>query len=213
MRWYWAGAVLALIGLAACGRSTQESPDATNKPAAGLPGDPALAASVAAPPYNLGDVDVSTIPMVSLSERSRSQSIEYEEMRTLRKDIAIANATVRAPYPSELWVTTTIDSPRGYRETDAVLVRIALTLDTQTEPILTKDYVWSGKTLVKHPETFEIDVMPFLKTVPESVLVKARVKIVWFPDTDPATITPETADESKGQTLDKLSNPLRINFN
>ncbi len=213
MKWFQAAAMLALLGLAACQPKQPDSSEGATTPTNGSPVNPALAASVAVPAYNLGDVDVSTVPMVLLSERSRSQYIDYMEQRTLRKDIAIANANVRQPYPSELWVTTLIESPRGYRPTDAVLVRVSLLIDSHTEPIAKKDYVWSGKAISGNPEIFETDLMPFLKPLPKSLLVKARIRIVWFPDTDPATITPETADESKGQVLDKQSNAFRINFN
>jgi len=211
MKWYRVLPVLALIGLAACQPPKPKDPAAANSPTAKA--DPALAASVAVPEYNLGDVEVSTRPELSLGERSRSQQIQYVEMRDpIRNELRLATGTVRKPAPSELWVTTTIGSPRGFRDTDAVLARVTLTIDTQKEPIATKAYVFSGKTLVKHPESFEADLIPFLKTVPESVLVLARVKIVWFPNTDPLTIAPETADDSKGQTVEKLSNPLRIDF-
>ena len=213
MKWFQALAILAAISLEACQPPESKPPAAADPSGAGAAADPGLAASVAVPAYNLGDVEVATIPTVSLSGRSSSQYTEYMELRNpLTKSLANAIATVHSPLPSEFWVTTAIGSSRGFRDTDTVLARVSLKLDTQKEPIATKAYVWSGKTLAKHSETFEIDLMPFLKPTPESVMVQAWVKIVWFPDTDPATITPETADDSKGESVEKLSNPFRIDF-
>ncbi len=210
MKWHVAGTILVTIGLAACQPAKPDSPGGADPATIAVPlGD---AAAVTAPKYNLGDVDVATVPTVYLSERSRAQTIAYEEWKSIRGDISVANATVRPPLPDELWVTTSIESPYGYRASDSILVRIDITLDTQKDPILTKNYVWSGDAVKKRPEIFEIDIMPFLNPLPKSVLVLAQVKIVWFPDTDPATITPETADESKGQTQLKESNAFRINF-
>jgi len=212
MKWYGVLPLLAAISLAACQKP--ESTPAGSSPSPVSPAaDPALAASAVVPEYNLGDVDVAILPELSMSERSRSQHIQYTEMRSpLRKELKMANATVKQPLPAELWVRAGIVSPRGLRDTDAVLVRVTLTIDSQQEPIATQAYVFSGKTLTKTPESFETDLVPYLKSLPESVLVLAKVNVVWFPNTDPATITPETADDSKGQTLEKLSNPLRIDF-
>jgi len=210
MKRYRIAAILALICVAGCQRRETNSPAPADTGGADPTGS--LAASVAVPAYNLGDVDVATVPSVELSERSRSQYISYEELRNLRKELSIANANVRQPLPSELWVIGVIDSAYGYRDSDAVLAHVELKLDNRPEPVVVKDYVWSGKTLQQKPETFEADIMPFLAPVPESVLVQLYVTLYWFPDTDASTIMPGTADLTKAQKHEKRSNPLRINF-
>ena len=211
MKWYRAAAVFGMVALAACQPPKPGVPKNAQTP--GDTGDPSLAAAVAVPDYNLGDVDVAVILTEQLSERSRSQHIEYNEVEVpLRKTISLANATVNQPYPSELWVKTTVHSPRGFRPTDTVLLRVSILAEGKTEPLLKKDIVWSGTAMTGRPETFEVDLIPALKPLPASTLIKAQAKIVWFPNTDPLTITPETADDSKGQVLEKNSNPLRIDF-
>jgi hypothetical protein len=205
------GAIVILLSLSAC-TSPESKP--RSETSAVLPGPGSDAAqNVLAPSYNLGDVDFSTVPSVRLSDRSKSGSIQYEEHKTLRGDVAVANATVLSPHPANLWIAATIESPLGYPSGDAVLVRMSVTVDTRKDPLETKTFVFSGKGLITHPERVELDLMKYLNPAPASVLVQSRIQIVWFPNTDPATINPDTVDVSKGQTLDKLSNPLRINFN
>ncbi len=204
------GAIIVVLGLSACKApsSTSDKPPATALPGA----DFADGQNVFTPSYNLGDVDVATVVSVRLADRSKSPAITYMEEESLRGNVVLANATVLSPHPENLWIEATIESPLGYPAKDAVLVRMSVTADTRKDPLLTKSYVFSGKGLITKPEHVELDLMLFLQPLPATVLVTAKVQIVWFPDTDPATINPETVDISKGQSLDKLSNPLRIDF-
>lgn len=210
MTLYRLGGIVVFMGLLAC--NSPSSVPRKDTPAALPGGDSAVAQGALTPEYNLGDVDYATVVSVRLSDRSKSALIQYDEKEGLRGNVLLANATVLPPHPASLWLAATIESSLGYPPKDTVLVRMSVTVDTRKDPLVTKSFIFSGKGLARKPERVEVDLMPFLDPIPASVLVRAEVQIVWFPDTDPVTIDPATVDTSKGQSLDKLSNPLRIDF-
>lgn len=210
MKFFWMGTIILALGLSAC--NSPKSKPHGDAPAALAGNGPGMAENAIVPTYNLGDVDFSTVPSLLLSEKSKSPSIEYNEQKTLRGHVAIANATVRSPRPANLLIRALIESSLGYPATDSVYVKMMVMADTRKDPLVTKTWVFSGKTLALRPESEEVDLMPFLDPSVKSVLVQSKIEIIWFKNTPPSEIHVDAIDPSKGQKLEKLSNPLRIDF-
>lgn len=212
MKWSSIIIVAFAVGLTACQPPAPKNP-AADPAAAATPSGSNAAASAAAPEYNLGDVEFSTISSLVLGPQSRIPTIQYTELRNpITKGLTTANAVVSQPLPDHLYVTAVTTANQGYRNQDTVLIRVGVKLDSNKDPIATKSYVFSGKQLNREGVSFDVDLIPHLNPTPATVLVQAWLKIVWFPNTNPSTVDPDTADESKGQSVEKLSNPFRIDF-
>lgn len=214
MNWLRVTVVLLLACAAACSSKSGDTPGDTDDGVAVPSGDVnQLTGEISAvPAYNLGDVEVATRVVLQLATQSLTPAVQYEELGTLREKVAVANATVKAPRPAEFWVKSTVESRSAYRAEDAVYLKAEVTADGVAEPLAVNTYVVSGEDINRKPQTVEFNLMEKLNTVPDSVLLQTRLTIVWFPSTSPMTVNVENPDLSKGQVQEKLSNPLRINF-
>ena len=204
----WSALALALAGLTAV---------SCTKPAIPAEGGSAGRAQGTAPgaptiEYNIGDVETSVKVTVQLAEKSQVGNIAYNELETKKGYLAIAEAMVSEPYPRNLWIYSTALTPRGFREGDAVLIRHRVYLEDGTDPIAESARVWSGVKAVDEPSELSLDLVPLLGELSGSHLLHARAELVWFPNTDPATIDPAGPAESTERTIQRLSNTLRITF-
>lgn len=209
MNWSRLAVLLALVCVAAC--NTEQKPDGET-PAA-EPGADGLTADVSAiPAYNLGDVEVTTRVALQVMEKSLTPTVQYEELGTLREKVAVANARVKAPRPAEFWIKSTVESKGAYRAEDTIYLKAEVKADGVAEPLVVNTYVVSGGNIHGKPQTVEFNVMEKLNPLPDSVLLQTHLTIVWFPSTNPMSVDIANPDLSKGQVQEKLSNPLRIDF-
>lgn len=215
MNWLQTVAVVAVaVCVAACGSKSTETPGGPNDGTTIPSGEVNLLTGEisAVPAYNLGDVEVATRVVLQVATQSLTPNVQYEELGTLREKVAVANASVKAPRPSEFWVKSFVESRSAYRAEDAVYLKAEVVADAVAEPLLVNTYVVSGDEIFRKPQTVEFNLMEKLDSIPDSILLQTKLTIVWFPSTSPTTVDAENPDLSKGQVQEKLSNPLRINF-
>lgn len=202
--------LLAALALWGCGKSTAPQSDEQGAPpaAAALPGE----AEVPVAEYNIGDVETAIELTTRLDPKTDPRSVNYQELKTVKGDIAMAKMAVSQPYPDAIWVRSIATDAHAFREGDAILVRQRLYLDTQKEPIAEQSFVWSGAEARHEPKVLTADIMKSLNPVPDSVLCHSEIEIYWFPNTDASTIDPDAEVEAPEPPVKKLSNPLRIDF-
>jgi len=161
--------------------------------------------------YNLGDVETAVLVTTKLAPESQGGSVTYTETETKKYELAIAEAKVVEPYPTHLWVTTLTKSRRQLRTQDAILLRHRVYIDGVKEPIASMNSVWPGAEATHLPLEQKVDVMPFIKEFPTSILVYTKTEVVWLPDTDANVIDPNYEPDT-AQRNERLSNTLRITF-
>lgn len=202
-RFAWA---FVLMGLVSC-----------SKPEA-APGDrPGVSPNPATSPitnletkYNIGDVEFNIKTTTQLAPESQLGNVAYTESETKRGELAMAEAIVSTPYPSSLWLISTLWTPTSFRTTDAIVIKQRVFIDGRDEPLKEASYVWTGSNLGREPGQIKVDLMPFVDSPVRSVLLYTRLEIVWFPDRDPATVDATTAPISPQYVVEKLSNTLRV---
>lgn len=165
---------------------------------------------------DIGDVESGTTITGAVAEESRGPSVEAEEVKTLRGDITMSTATVRPPYPPELWVRFQIKSRSGANlKKRLVVIRGKMVRDEQAigtlQTMLGGSDESGGGT--DRPTEFKVDVLSGLAAPPNSILVYAEADLLLLPeDTDPASVDPATVNVAPGDRATIRSNPVRINF-
>ncbi len=202
--------ILGLVALAACSKpeaAPGDRPSAAARPVSNAP------LTELETKYNIGDVDYAFKLITQLAEESRIGNVAYTESETKRGELAMAEATVRKPYPTSLWITATARTPVGLRQTDAVLVHQKVYIDGRPDPIAEQSFVWTHRDGAHNPNVIKVDLTPHLDAVSESVLLYSRAQIIWFPDrsTDSVALTEEPLTPQ--HAIEKISNTLRITFN
>jgi hypothetical protein len=201
-------AAAALLGLVSC-----SGEDAAPGDQPGVsPINPSGPVSNLETKYNVGDVEYAVKTVTVLADESRTGAIAYTESETRRHDLAMAEATVTQPYPTNLWLRSVVSTPLGFRDTDAVLLKQGVYIDGREEPIEEKSFVWSGEEGHTNPSELQFDLMPHLDGPSGSVLLYTRVDITWFPDRAPMTVSLDAPPNSPQDVVEKLSNTLRVTF-
>lgn len=209
MNWLRSAVLLVLVSAAGCNPGQQSDGDTPKAD----PGADGTAVEVSmTPAYNLGDVEVKTRTALQVATQSLTPTVQYEELGTLTEKVAVANAIVKAPRPTEFWVRSTVESRSAYRKEDTIYLKAEVKADGVAEPILVNTYLVSGGEIEDKPQTVEFNLMEKLNPLPDSVLLQTHLTIAWFPDTAKATVDAVNPDLSRAQVQIKMGNPLRINF-
>ena len=156
----------------------------------------------------------------TVADRSRGALVEVNDVITLKKTLTMCVATIRPPYPPQLWLKVQIKVPRGKGFGKCpVAVRGAVLRDDT--PIQDFGAVVAEEVIITEPEsgarlspdTFEVNALAGLEAPPETMLIHARAEALLMPEgTDVASVDPETVRVDPGDTTTLLSNPVRINF-
>ena len=201
---------VALLVLPACSGSKPEAPKPAPAPADASKGvQPPLAAPVE-PSLNVGDVEAGVILSATVPPEAITTGITVDNMETKRDRLAMATITVRPPYPEKLMVTLSI-KPNVNFEKQPVVVRGKMRRDEQPMGSEYAAVIAEGGPAAKNAVKFECNVLEGLSTVPESMLVYARLDAFLMPAKTPASALDAKTATSEQHT-ELLSNPVRINF-
>ena len=166
------------------------------------------ASSPSAVVFGIGDVETSLDMVLIVDETTDMTHVQFEEFKTVKKDLAKVDVVVRKPYPEELNLVLQIKS-LGNFVGHAVQIRPHVYFDAKD--VALEGFIY-GNTAVLDPHEFKINVFEHLEGDPSSTLVHAELEINLFLNTDESEITLETPPTEHTQSVTKLSNPVRIDF-
>lgn len=158
--------------------------------------------------FGIGDVETGLRVTLRLDAESKLGNVKYEELETMRKDLARVSVEVRPPYPDELWLTFLIRANIGFQGNP---VRVKARVYVDKNEVEAFEFVF-GENPALRPRATRVNVLAGLDTVPESLLVHAEVEAALFEGVDPASFDPATAVARRGNTVTVFSNPVRIDF-
>lgn len=197
-------AMLAVGVLVGCSdESTSKDPDSQNSDAPLLMMNQSTQLT-----YGIGDAETTISLNVRLSDSMNRAGLSYREVETKKYELAMAELTVSKPYPEKLLVVVDVGNRNDF-EGYAVQVKPRLFIDDRE--VATFGFVY-GADAKRGQRNFEVDLMEYLDEVPATLLVHARARIHLFMSTDPAEVTIDTPLSAGSQSAEKLSNPLRVNF-
>lgn len=159
-------------------------------------------------PFGIGDVETGLRVEARLDAESKMGNVKYEEIETMRKDLARVSVRVGAPYPEELWVAVNVRATINFSG-HAVVVKTRVFVEK--EEVESFQFVY-GPHPRREPNGVRVNVLSGLDAVPSSLLVHAESEAMLFKNTDPATLDAETAQASPEMTVTVHSNPVRIDF-
>lgn len=183
--------------------SAPEDDSASSEPA------PPEASITTAVVFGIGDVETSLEMVLILDETTDLTNVRFEEFRTKKKDLAKVDVFVQKPYPEELNLLLQIKSFDNFPG-HAVQLRPHVYLDGKD--IALEGFIYGSQAVLNRHE-FKVNVFEHLEGDPSSILVHAELEIALFVDTDEFEVTLDTPPTEKVQTVLKLSNPVRIDFN
>jgi len=204
-----AAAILIVGILAGCSQDTSPKPS-TSEPAAPPAGG---AASSQEQPQKtgielgIGDVEAHFWWALQIAQDSLSPSIMYNETKTRRDTIAKAAITVTPPYPKSLIITS---SSRHTRAFEGHAIRVDVNILLNEESILQYSYITGSKSMSEW-HVNQVDIMPYLKDVGDTALIRGEALLTMFKDVDESTITMDTPLEGPNvYNAKRLSNTIRV---
>ena len=158
--------------------------------------------------FGIGDVQFHLDPKLTVSQRSLGPAVDERRFQSQFEHLTRVEANL-ANIPEELWLDLTFSGAEpwpGY----AVVVNATVFADQQPleENI---QFVLTPET-ARQPRVFTFNLLESLQAVPASVLVHAEANYILVKTDDPASVTPESVTSADGESAEKVSNPLRVNF-
>ena len=194
---------LTLLLFSSCSPSAPPTSPASEDPSL-VPGLP----PVSGVEFGIGGVETSLEFELVLSDKTSGDNVQYNPQLTRHYKLAHAEILVRKPYPEELWLKLGVRSDHNF-EGHAVQVKPKIFMDGRE--VASFGFVY-GAQAMRDPKEFFVDVSEHLDANASSVLVYASTEINLFPDTDESQITVETPPGPETQSVEKMSNPIRIEF-
>ncbi len=211
--------IVMLLGvLAGCKQAPESRRHKPGTPVKADPQSPALETPSMAKVHvlDIGDVEAKTRVELTIDSAFRSEQFQVNEMRDLRKKLAMVNATITPPFPEQL----------------PLVLDLSVYSDFSTTPIIVKGTLLRDKQPVDHfytilgqntkrppvqdaswPLEFTLDAFKDLDTLPDTFLLHAELEIILMPEgTDEAMLAPQNIEAADKESSIILSNPIRIDL-
>jgi hypothetical protein len=201
-------AAAAAVLMLGCGQS-----GTATKPAA-APSDVAVPQSGG---LDIGDAEHHLAVEARLAAEAKSPTITSEDLVDDTKNLTMVTLTVGHPVPDSLPISFSLRSTEDFGTSPVVVLGTALRDDQPMGEFHTVAGLGArslpARAAGQAPAVWTFDVLDGLESVPETMLVNARITLKLAPQgTSEADIDPLTFQVGPDSETIEFSNPVRINF-
>ncbi|MBI1319708.1 MAG: hypothetical protein GC168_12280 [Candidatus Hydrogenedens sp.] len=203
-------AAIAVAALAGCGPSAKKTETSAASPE--LP--PLTSANVG---LDIGDAEHHLTVEARLATEGRAPNIAVDELIDDTKQLSLVTLTVSEPMPSSLPISFTLKSTENFGDSPVAVIGQAL---RDNDPIFDFTAV-AGAEAHKLPQRsggqppaiWTVDVLEGLDSVPDTMLINARIILKMAPKGTPeADVDPGSIEVTPEFESVEFTNPVRINF-
>jgi hypothetical protein len=158
----------------------------------------------------IGDVESQMALAVTLDPSSYSDTVEHSETKNERKRMALASATISAPYPEVLNMNVFNGNAENF---PGHAYRGTVKLYVEDKEVESFAYI-TGKNAKDDLQMKVYDIMSHLEAAPgNSYLVTAKCTIEFYHGVDDKTLTLDSPGPTYSAPTVRMSNPMRVTFN